>query len=135
MTKLIAILIVVVVVYCGWRFFLYWEQVRDQKEADRQQVVTTRNLEPSMLPGLPQELTGVLEAAEKSGAAGLGQFLKQYGSNVQDPRKAWIELDYAVALSRQAPAEARRVFASVKQRTPSTSPVWPRIQQMSKTYE
>jgi hypothetical protein len=135
MTKLIGILIVAVVVYGGWRFFLYWERVKEEKEAERQQVVATRNLEPSMLPGLPYELTSALEAAEKSGAAGLGQFLKQYGTNVLDPRKAWIELDYAVALSRQSPAEARRIFAGVKQRTPATSPVWPRIQQLAKTYE
>jgi hypothetical protein len=135
MTKLISLLIVLVVLYSGWRFFLYWERVRDDAAAARNQAVATRNLEPSMLPGLPTDLTTPLQAAEKAGAPGLAAFLKQHGNSITDPRKAWIELDYAVALSGHNPAEARRVFAAVKQRTPETSPVWPRIQQMSRTYE
>jgi hypothetical protein len=54
---------------------------------------------------------------------------------VQDPRKAWIELDYCIAVAREDPAEAKRAFASVKNRTPQSSPVWPRIKQLEKTYE
>ena len=43
-------------------------------------------------------------------------WLKTYGQSVEDPRKAWIELDYCVAVAREDPAEARRVFAAVKER-------------------
>ena len=32
-------------------------------------------------------------------------------------------------------AEAKRVFAAVKERTTPSSPVWPRIKQLVKTYE
>jgi len=54
---------------------------------------------------------------------------------VQDPRKAWIELDYCVMVAREDPAEAKRVFRDVKARTAASSPVWPRIQKLQKTYE
>ena len=54
---------------------------------------------------------------------------------VQDPRKAWIELDYCVLVSREDLSEARRVFAEVKKRTPPSSPVWPRVKDLEKVYE
>ena len=54
---------------------------------------------------------------------------------VEDPRKAWIELDYCVAVAREDTSEAKRVFKEVKERTPTSSPVWPRIQQLEKTYQ
>ena len=59
-------------------------------------------------------------------------WLKTHSQSVEDPRKAWIELDYCVAVAREDPAEARRVFATVKERTPPSSPVWPRIKQLEK---
>jgi len=54
---------------------------------------------------------------------------------VEDPRKAWIELDFCVAVAREDPAEARRVFAAVKERIGPASPVWPRMKELEKTYE
>jgi len=76
-----------------------------------------------------------LQAAKSQGAAGLRNWLKTYGPTVKDPRKAWIELDYCVMVARDDPAEARRVFRSVRERTGPTSPVWPRIKQLAPTYE
>jgi hypothetical protein len=87
------------------------------------------------LPGLPFHLEASLQAARKQGAAGLRSWLKTYGQSVEDPRKAWIELDFCVAVAREDPAEARRVFAAVKERLPPSSPVWPRLKQLEKTYE
>jgi len=76
-----------------------------------------------------------LQAAKKQGASGLRTWLKSYGQMVQDPRKAWIELDYCVMVSREDLPEARRVFAEVKARTSPASPVWPRVKDLEKTYE
>jgi hypothetical protein len=59
---------------------------------------------------------------------------QDHGQSVEDPRKAWIELDYCVAVAREDPAEARRVFAREGAAGPS-SPVWPRMKQLEKTYE
>jgi hypothetical protein len=84
---------------------------------------------------MPYQLSDSFHAAEAQGATGLGNWLKVYGPSVQDPRKAWIELDYCVQIARDNPAEARRIFAEVKQRTPPSSRIWPRIKELAKTYE
>jgi hypothetical protein len=54
---------------------------------------------------------------------------------IQDPRKAWIELDYVVQLSSKDPKEAKEIFSQVKARTPPQSPVYPRIQKLAQTYQ
>jgi hypothetical protein len=134
MTKLIAAFIIVVVLYGGWHLFLYWEKVQKEDDTKQKQVVATA-LTEDQLSGLPDKLAPSLQAAKKQGASGLKSWLKNYGRMVQDPRKAWIELDYCVLLSHEDLPEARRVFAEVKGRTPPSSPVWPRIKQLEKTYE
>lgn len=135
MTKLIAAAIVIACLYVGWELFLYWDKVKNEQETEEKQAAAAANVIPESLPGLPQPLEQGLQAAQRQGAEGLGNFLKAYGQSIQDPRKAWIELDYCLLLSRENPAEARRIFAAVKARTPKTSPVWPRIQKLEKTYE
>ena len=134
MTKLIAALMIVAALYCGWELFLFWENVKNEEETKQKQdaaaIVTG-----DRLPGLPYNLEDSLQAARKRGAAGLRNWLKAYGQSVEDPRKAWIELDFCVAVARENPAEARRVFAAVKERLGPASPVWPRMKQLEKTYE
>jgi hypothetical protein len=133
-TKLIAALIVIAVLYGGWNLFLYWEKVRDEKESVRKEAAAA--VVPSdNLPGLPTGLEQGLQAAKRQGPAALKNWLKTYGNSVQDPRKAAIELDYCVMIAREDPAEARRVFAAVRERTGPASPLWPRIKQLAPTYE
>jgi len=134
MTKLIAIFIIVLVLFGGWHLFLYWEKVKNE-EATAQKQAAAAIVSGNQLPGLPSQLESSLDAAQKQGAAGLRNWLKIYNRNVVDPRKAWIELDYCVAVAREDPAEAKRVFAEVKGRLQPSSPVWPRVKQLEKTYE
>ena len=134
MKALIIIAIVVIVALGAWQLFDYWQKVEDEKVTAQKQAASDV-VNPDALPGLPQGWDGSLHAAEQQGSAALGNWLKTYGPSVQDPRKAWIELDYCVAISRDDPAEARRVFALVKGRLPPSSPVWPRVKQLEKTYE
>src|SRR5438105_13346274 len=134
MTKLIAALIIVAVLFGGWHLYFYWEKVRDEKERARDEAAAAEVTGDS-LPGLPDKLGPSLQAAQNQGAAGLRNWLKTYGQAVKDPRKAWIELDYCVAVTREDPAEAKRVFGRVKERTTKSSPVWPRMQKLAKTYE
>ena len=134
MTKLIAVLIIVAVLYGGWQLFLYWEKVKNEEETKQKQDAAAMVM-GDQLPGMPYQLEPSLQAARKQGAAGLRTWLKTYGQSVEDPRKAWIELDYCVAVAREDPAEAKRVFASVKERIGPASPVWPRMKQLEKTYE
>jgi hypothetical protein len=135
MTKWITILIIAVVLYGGWQLFLYYDRVKSEDEETQKKAAATENISPQQLSGMPNQLESSLDAAQKQGAAGLRNWLKVYGPSIQDPRKAWIQLDYCVDVSREDPAEARRVFAEVKGRTPDSSPVWKRIKQLEKTYE
>jgi hypothetical protein len=133
MTKLIAIIILLLVLYGSWQLFFYYERVKNQKEAEAKEAVVTQ-VRPESLQGLPSNLENSLRAAEAQGATGLRNWLKANGNAVQDPRKAWIELDYCVAIARDNPAEARKLFAGIVARTPPASPVWPRIKQLQPTY-
>jgi hypothetical protein len=134
MTKAIGALIIALVLFGSWQMFLYWERVRNEEDLKRKELSQAATV-GERLEGMPYSLQPSLDAAKKRGAEGLGAWLKTYGSSVADPRKAWIELDYVMLLSRENPAEARRVFASVKARVKESSPVYPRIKQLEKTYE
>jgi hypothetical protein len=133
-TKLIAALFIVAVLFGGWHLFFYWEKVRDEKESVRKEAAAAE-ITGDSLPGLPEKLAPTLQAAQNQGAAGLRNWLKTYGQAVKDPRKAWIELDYCVAVTREDPAEAKRVFKDVKDRIAKSSPVFPRMEKLAKTYE
>ena len=133
MTKLITVGIIVVVLYLAYHLFLYWEKVRDEKDA--QEAATRAVVRPESLPGLPYQLEASLQAAQGQGPNIFRKWLETYGPMIEDPRKAWIELDYCLLLARENPKEARRVFAEVKKRTPPDSPVYPRVAQLEKTYE
>jgi hypothetical protein len=134
MTKLIAALIIVGVLYCGWELFLYWDKVKSEDETKQKQQAAALVM-GDQLPGLPYQLEESLQTAKAKGAAGLKAWLKLHGQSVEDPRKAWIQLDYCVLVAREDPAEARRVFAEVKQRLTPASPVWPRLKQLEPAYE
>jgi len=134
MTKLIAVLILLAVVFIGWEGFFYWEKVKNEEETQKKQAAASVVTE-EQLSGVPQPLEPTLRAAEAQGAAGLRNWLKTYGRSIQDPRKGWIELDYCLLISKENPSEARRIFAEVKNRTPESSPLWPRIHKLEKAYE
>lgn len=133
-TKLIAIAIVALFLFGSYKVFMYYDEVKNQREEEKKQAAAAQVVGEN-LEGLPQSLVASLQAAQTQGASGLRNWLKAFGQSVQDPRKAWIELDYIVLLARENPAEARKIFAEVKQRTPPSSPVWPRIKQLQSTFE
>jgi hypothetical protein len=134
MTKVIAAFIIIVALWGGWQLFFYWEKVKNEEETTQKRDAAAMVI-GDQLPGMSYKLDASLQAARSKGAAGLRNWLKTYNQSVEDPRKAWIELDYCVAVARQDPAEAKRVFAQVKERTPPSSPVWPRMKQLEKAYE
>jgi hypothetical protein len=135
MTKLIAAAIIAAALFCGWELFLYWDKVNHEEELKQKEEAAKAITSDDQLSGVPYQFDKSLRAAKSRGAVGLRDWLKAYDKFIQDPRKAWLQLDYCVMISRENVAEAKRVFADVKQRTPPTSPVWPRINQLSKTYE
>jgi hypothetical protein len=138
MTKFIAIGLTVIALWVAWVIFQQWENVQSEREAQAQANAPAA-VNPRSLPGIPDAMKGTLEDSlvkvQRQGAAGLREWLKAYGQYVEDPRRAWIELDYCVLVARDNPAEARKIFHDVKERTPPFSPVYPRIKQLEKTYE
>ncbi len=130
-TKLIAILIFLLVVWVGYRVVKYANEVKTQQVAEEKAKVVV----PEKLPGLPWQLESSLQAAQKSGSAAMRTWLEQNRNSIQDPRKAWIELDFCTLVARDNPQEAKQVFAAVKARTRSTSPVYPRIKELDRTFE
>jgi hypothetical protein len=135
MTKvLIAIVIIAVVALGGYQLFEYWDKVQNDKLEEQKQAASSV-VNPDSLAGLPDSWRTSLNNAEQQGPTALGNWLKTYGAKVQDPRKAWIELDYVVMITRDNPQEAKRIFGEVKDRVLPTSPVWPRIHDLEKSYE
>jgi hypothetical protein len=134
----ISIVIIAVVLWGGyaiWQKFETYSTNKDQEQKQAQQA----EINPDSLSGLPQELTQIYQkaaaAAEKGDPKPLGAFLKSYHDRIDDPRRAWIELDYMVDISKSDPQEAKKIFADVKGRTSDDSPIMPRIKQLEKTYE
>lgn len=87
------------------------------------------------LPSLSPPLEASLASATQAGPQALRQWLNQNGAWVPEPRLSAIQLDYAQMLVRSNPAEARRVYAAVKARTPANSPLASRLKQLSRTFE
>ena len=135
MTKtLIIIVIVVAVGFGGWQLYEYWDNIQNEK-FEQEKNAKSAVVNPDALGGLPSGYDTSLRAAQQQGAAALGNWLKVYGPAVQDPRKAWIQLDYVLLITRDNPQEAKRIFNEVKNRTPPSSPVMPRIHDLEKTYQ
>lgn len=134
MTKLIAIFIIVLAIFAGWKLVAYYQKVAEESQK-AEKVEMGANIRPEELPGLSWNLQSSLQAAQKNGATGLRDWLKAYGAQVHDPRKAWIEMDYCMAILRDDPNEAKRIFNSVRERTKTNSPVYPRIRQLEKTFQ
>jgi hypothetical protein len=129
---LVGLIIVVGLSMGAWQLYEYWGNFKEKEP-----VVAPPQPDNfgDQLAGMPPRLQPVLEVAQKRGAAGLHDFLTMYGNTISDPRRAWIELDYVVLVAQSSPGEARRVFAKVKSRVQSGSPVYNRVKQLEKTYE
>ena len=133
-TKLMAALIIGLMLLGGWGLYKYWLTFENAMQAEQKEAAA-KVVVPEQLPGMPYELQTSLDAAQKQGPVAFQNWLRTYSHLLQDPRKAWIELDYCAVISRNSPNEAKKIFASVKQRLAPSSPVWPRVQELQKTYE
>jgi hypothetical protein len=117
----------------GFKLWEYWDSTEQNKVA----VDPAANVQPQSLQGLPQGLEQPLADAKAKGPDAFLEFIGNIKKSplVKDPRLAWIELDYVVMVAGKDPAEAKKVFRKVKERTPADSPVYPRIKSLEKTFE
>ena len=134
MKYLIGILVLAVAGFVGYKVWEYWTQTDTDKPAAGQQ---TAEVQPQKLQGLPYQLEQPLQEAQQKGPDAYKEFIDKIKKSpiVKDPRLAWIELDYVVMIAGKNPAEAKRVFLKVKERTPPDSPIYPRIKSLEKTFE
>jgi hypothetical protein len=134
MKYLIGILVLAVAGFVGYKVWEYWTQTDTDKPAAGQ---NTAEVRPEALQGLPYQLEQPLRDAQQKGPDAYKEFIDKIKNSplVKDPRLAWIELDYVVMIAGKNPAEAKRVFLKVKERTPANSPVYPRIKSLEKTFE
>jgi hypothetical protein len=137
MKLLIAFVILAAVFYLGRTLVRRYEDVerRTIPPPGESSPVEAPSAPASTLEGMPANLEPALAKAQKQGAAGLRTFLMNYSRVLRDPRLAEIELDYVVLLSRQDPAEAKRVFNAIRARTLTSSPVYERIKKLEKTFQ
>ena len=137
MKALISIVLILLALWLARTIYLTYETVDKQHHESVEQ--TPANSAPaapvSNLTGLPPALEPSLAAAESKGAPGLRDWLARYRDQVRDPRLASIELDYVVLISHQDPAEARRMFDDVKNRTPTFSPIYDRVKKLERTFQ
>jgi len=139
MIKALITVVLIVVALLGIKeLHAYWQQVKTRQKAEvaafRGQEPALPPTDPSALTGMPAGLESSLESAKKAGAPAVKAWLKQYRAYLTDPKLAAIELDYVVLAGAKNFLEAKEIFAAVKQRTPTNSPVYPRIKQLEKTY-
>ena len=136
MKPLIAILLVLGTIFIGWKVWDYWDTVEKEKDIAAQKAAKPK-ITGEQLQGIPYKLENSLREATQQGPKALKTWLDTYTKSpvVQDPRLAWVQLDYVLMVSRDNPVEAKRVFAEVKKRVPPESPVYPRLKDLEKIYE
>ena len=135
MTKLIGVLVIVAVIWGGYELFCLWDKYDTDKDLKEKEAEAARNFNPDQLPGMPDNLRNSFQIAKGRGTTGMHDWLQAYGKKVEDPRRAWIELDYVVQIGGSDPVEAKKIFADVKARTSTNSVIYPRVKQLAKTYE
>jgi hypothetical protein len=133
MTKLIWVLIFAAVAFIGYRLYLTWEKAKGGE--DPKTVTAPASVSPESLAGLPSQLDSTYRAAKERGVTTFRAWFNANESKLSDPRKAWIELELCLAMTRDNPAEAKKIYARVKSRVPPSSPVWPKVKELEKTFE
>jgi hypothetical protein len=139
MKIVISIIIIAALGFLGWEIWQYSQKFNSGKPEAQQEEAAVNSVDPTQLPGMPptweEGYRKAATAATNGDIGALRTWLRNYGQKIDDPRRAWIEMDYMVMISRDNPQEARAIFDSVKERTPKDSPVYPRVKELEKTYQ
>jgi len=132
----ISVLILIIVIVGAFKLWDYWDRVSQEKE-EAQKVQDGSDIQENSLSGMPFQLEQKYTQAKQKGAAGMKEFLDTYGHapKFEDPRKAWVQLDYVVMIAGSDPTEAKRIFQEVKGRIRTNAPIYRRIRAMEKAYE
>lgn len=133
MTKAIWALIIVVVAYIGYLLFQQWDKARLEHAGQKPEQAAVLASGDS-LAGMPHQLDAGYRAAKGNGPAAFRAWFTTNEKLLADPRKAWIELELCVAMTRENPAEAKKIYTTVKGRVPPSSPVYAKVKELEKTF-
>ena len=136
MKAAISILLVIGFIFGVYKMWDYWDNL-DRQKVQSIEKAEKQAIRGESLPGLPQALEADLTKAKADGPKATKAFIERIKKStmVGDPRLAWIEIDYVVAVSLQDAVEAKRAFREVKQRVTQDSPVYKRVKELEKTYD
>lgn len=130
-----ALITIAIIVGVWFLFNSIYKEYKSKEAADKKQKEQAEMVMTSDgLTGMNPQWEPSLQQAQAQGAAALKSWLERYAPHIQDPKLAAIQLDYVGLLSRQNPAEAKRIFQLVKSRVPPNSPVYPRVKKLEATY-
>jgi hypothetical protein len=133
--KFVISLVIIVGLALGARLFYQYYETFQPKPAAPATAAEPVEMPDDQLPGMPVSLQPALQEAREHGAAGMRSFLVANAKAISDPRLAALELDYVILITPSNPTEACRIFARVKERLEPSSPVYPRVKKLQKTYE
>jgi hypothetical protein len=134
MTKAIWVLIIVVVGYLAYLLYLQWEEAQSNHAARRNEAAAVAGFSGDTLPGMPYQLDASYRTAKSRGATAFRTWFEANERLLADPRKAWLQLELCMMLTRENPSEAKKVFAEVQSRVPPSSPVWPKVKELERTF-
>jgi arginase family enzyme len=133
MTKAIWILIILVAGYIGYLMFKQWDKARLEHAGQKPEQAAALASGDS-LAGMPYQLDASYRTAKANGPAAFRAWFTANEKLLTDPRKAWIELELCVVMTRDNPAEAKKIYAAVKGRVPPSSPVYGKVKELEKTF-
>lgn len=129
--------LITIAIFLGLYFLgksIFGEYKNKEAKEQKAEAVAKGEITSDGLSGMPPQFEPSYLQAKSQGAAALKAWLERYHSYIQDPKLASIQLDYVVLVGRSNPAEAKRIFAAVKARTPKTSPIYNRVHQLNATF-
>ncbi len=121
-----AILVMAVILAGAWLWIRSWPMDVPPASAS--------GIDEATLSGVPVAFVPALDAARLRGAPALREWMLQHEKRCLDPRLGWIQLEYAALVRNTKPAEAKVYFEMVKARTPTNSPILPRIRQLEPAF-
>lgn len=132
MNRFTTILFFALLVFAGYKLY---RQIEKQVKGVVQHEQQTNTQSQAGRSGLPPQLEASWQQAVKAGPAAMSNWLSAYSGSIHDPCRASLELDYCERVAWMNPTEAKRVFAAVKNRTGTNSPVYPRIKQLEAAFK
>lgn len=132
--KSIWVLFILIACYIAYLVFQQWDKARLEHDG-KLKAEAAAVVNGDSLQGLPYQLEPTLRSAKDKGPVAFQAWFTTNEKYLSDPRKAWIELELCVAMSRENPSEAKKIFARVKGRIPPSSPVWSKMKELEKSFE